>query len=461
MTKGKELDDGFAEETTFGYSEQELDVRPPKYSDDTLALRFTRKYRDILRYTATWGKWQMWNGQRWKFEETLHVFDLAREICRIASTECRHRERLAIRVASASTIAAVEKLARADRRHAVEADLWDANPWLLNTPNGTVDLKTGELILHRRDDYLTRLTAVTPQGDCPVWRDFLRSVTADEPGLQAFLQRMVGYCLTGTTREHAMFFLFGTGANGKSVFISTILGLLGTYGRVASMETFMASNGDRHPTDLAGLHGSRLVTAVETEEGKRWAESKIKTLTGGDKVSARFMRKDFFDFVPQFKLVIAGNHKPGLRSVDEAIRRRLVLVPFMVTIPDRQRDPELAEKLKAEWPGVLQWAIDGCISWQRAGLGIPATVRAATEEYLAAEDAVGRWIEEKTVLGRQYSSSSTALYEDWSRWCEANREFAGSQKFFSQRLEQRPELRKERSNRVRSFQGIALRSEPS
>lgn len=197
---------------------------------------------------------------------------------------------------------------------------------------------------------------------------FLDRITAGNCDLASFLQRIFGYSLTGLINEHALFFMYGTGANGKSVFISTVAGILNDYARTAPIETFIVSTGEKHPTELAGLQGARLVSAIETEDGRRWAESKIKALTGGDKIAARFMRQDFFEFTPQFKLIVAGNHKPGLRSVDEAVRRRLNLIPFVVTIPENERDKDLGHKLKTEWPRILQWAIEGCLAWQRQGL---------------------------------------------------------------------------------------------
>jgi putative DNA primase/helicase len=251
---------------------------------------------------------------------------------------------------SAKTIAAVERLARSDPRLAASVDQWDRDPWLLNTPDGTIELKTGRMREHRREDYITKITAVGPCGDCPLWRTFLSRVTRADDELAAFIQRMLGYSLTGSTQDHALFFCHGGGANGKTVMLSTVAGILGDYHTTAPIETFTASVTDRHPTELAALRGARLVTASETQEGRQWDETKVKLLTGGDKISARFMRGDFFEFVPQFKLVIAGNHRPTLRTVDEAIRRRLNLIPFTVTIPPAERDPELTEKLKAEWP---------------------------------------------------------------------------------------------------------------
>ena len=318
-----------------------------------------------------------WTGTVWEADTTLHVFDLSRATCRRASADC-NEARIAASVASAKTVAAVERLAKADRHHAATVEQWDSDPWLLNTPGGTVDLRTGKMRRHRAEDYLTKTTAVAPGGECPLWLSFLGRITADDATLQAYLQRMAGYALTGSIREHALFFGYGTGANGKGVTINTLSGIMGDYAAIATMETFTASQSDRHPTDLAMLRGARLVTAQETEEGRRWAESRIKSMTGGDPITARFMRQDFFTYNPCFKLLIAGNHRPALRGVDEAIRRRMNLIPFAVRIPPEERDPDLPEKLRMEWPGILKWAIAGCLEWQRIGLSPPAAVTEAT-----------------------------------------------------------------------------------
>jgi putative DNA primase/helicase len=235
-----------------------------------------------------------------------------------------------------------------------------------------------------------------------------------------------------------LFFLYGTGANGKSTFINTLLGIWGDYAQVAQMETFTENKNDRHPTELAALRGSRLVVASETEAGKRWAESRIKALTGGEPVRAHFMRCDDFEFTPQFNLLLSGNHKPALRSVDVAIRRRVQMIPFLVTIPQEDRDKELGKKLQAEWPQILQWAIDGCLAWQREGLNPPAAVRDATEEYFRAEDALLAWMDERVVVSPQAGSTRTsALYRDYKEWAEKAGEYCGSQKRFSQDLQDR------------------------
>ncbi|MGP8252715.1 MAG: phage/plasmid primase, P4 family [Terracidiphilus sp.] len=406
------------------------------YSDDALALEFTETYGDDLRYVDAWGRWLLWNGACWQHDDTLSVYDKARKICRDAAEQCSKKQ-TAQRIRSAQTVAAVERLARADRRHAATIQQWDADPWLLNTPAGVIDLHTGETRAAEREDYCTKITTVAPGGDCPQWRKVLTDITAGDKDLQRFLQRMCGYVLTGLTRDQALFFLYGTGANGKGVFVNTIAGLMGDYAKTAPIETFIASHNESHPTDLAGLHGARMVSATETEDGRRWAESKIKALTGGDAIAARFMRQDFFKYTPQFKLVISGNHRPGLRSVDEAMRRRMNLVPFSVTIPADKRDPQLTEKLRKEWGGILAWTVEGCLMWQKVGLMQPKAVSMATESYLAAEDALGRWLDECTVKSANAKVESGELFRNWCGWAANAGEYLGSQKRFSQNLEAR------------------------
>ena len=313
-------------------------------TEDALALSFTRRYHRDWRYVAGWGKWLVWDGQRWRTEDTLAATDLIRSVCRQTAVRADN-PKVAAKLASASTVGGVERLARADRRHAATTDEWDADPWLLNTPGGVVDLRTGRKRANDRADRMTKITTATPGGDSPQWMAFLSDVTGGDADLQVYLQRMVGYCLTGVTSAHALFFLYGTGANGKSVFANVISTILGDYAATASMDTFVETRGDRHPTDLAGLRGARFVTAIETEQGRRWAESKVKNLTGGDKISARFMRQDFFEYTPQFKPVIVGNHKPAIRNIDEAMKRRMHMIPFTVTIPPERRDGRLTEKL--------------------------------------------------------------------------------------------------------------------
>jgi putative DNA primase/helicase len=450
--------DAFAEENMQDVPPPE-DARPPEFSDEALALRFSERHHGELRYVAAWGRWLRWDNTRWAFDETLAAFDLARKICRRAAAECSTKARR--NIASAKTVAAVERLAKADRRHAATVEQWDADPWLLNTPAGVVDLRNGLIRQHRPNDYMTKVAGIAPDASRPIptWCAFLQRVLGEDAELIAFAQRLAGYALTGSTREHALAFVYGTGANGKSTFLNAITGCLGDYHRTAPIETFTTSNTDRHPTDLAGLRGARLVTAVETEEGRRWAESKIKALTGGDRIAARFMRQDFFEFVPQFKLVIAGNHKPGLRSVDEAIRRRFHLVPFTVTIPPGERDRELDEKLRAEWPGILNWAIQGCLEWQRLGLAPSPAVTAATAAYLEQQDAIAAWIDEKCERDPNAWERSASLFANWKAWTDSSGEPAGDLKRFRDRLEARGIQHKRESHGGRAgYLGLRLRS---
>lgn len=427
---------------------------PPQYSEDALAAEFTRQHAATWRYVASWGQWLTWSGAVWTREETLGAYHLSRMICREAASRVPSAK-LRSRLAAASTVSAVERLARADRAHATTTDVWDRDPWALNTPGGIIDLRTASATAHDPSFSMTKITTASPQGDCPVWKTFLATVTGGDRELQDYLQRMAGYCLTGVTTEHALFFLYGTGANGKSVFANTLTSILGDYATVAAMDMFMATHGDRHPTDMAGLRGARIVTSIETEQGSRWAESKLKALTGGDKITARFMRQDFFEFMPQFKLLVVGNHKPSIRNVDEAMRRRLHMIPFTVTIPPGQRDKKLPERLLAERDGILAWALQGCLEWQRLGLRPPGAVMAATEDYFEAEDAIGRWIDERCQRDRQHWASSTDLFANWKSWAETNGEYAGSMKRFSETLSSRG-FEKESTRQARGFRGLKI-----
>lgn len=433
-------------------------INSPVDNDIELASIFSDRYGNDLRYTAAWGRWSIWNGQLWMKDDTLYVYDLARSICDDAVANTNNPQ-LRSRIASARTVDAVERLARANRRHAATVDQWDSDPWLLNTPGGIVDLHTGAIRPAKREDYATKTTAVAPGGECPQWLAFLSRITNGNKDRQDYLQRMCGYALTGITNEQVLLFLYGTGANGKTTFLETIAGVMGDYAEPAPIETFMASFGDRHPTEIAWLQGARLVISIEPDEGKLWNESKVKLLTGGDRIAARRMRQDFFKFIPQFKLMIAGNHKPGLRTADEAMRRRLRLLPFTVTIPESERDPGLADKLRDEWGGVLQWAIDGCLEWQSKGLQTPETVRVATDDYFDDEDEISQWIEDRCEKKDSHFTPFKNLYDDWTDWCLENRDNVvrdRSRKWFSGQLQSHG-FESTRTKKDRGFKGISLK----
>jgi putative DNA primase/helicase len=323
------------------------------------------------------------------------------------------------------------------------------------------NLQTRESYPSNPADYITKVAAChvarlgTPH---PVWDAFLERVAPD-PELRAFLKRFCGYCLTGITSEHKFVFAYGTGANGKSTFINTVAAILGDYATVADVGTFIASNTERHPTDVAKLHGYRLVVAQETEKGRRWDETKIKTMTGGDKMTARFMRCDFFDFVPKFKLCIVGNHKPRLDNVDEAMRRRMLLVPFLVQIPPEERDPDLPLKLKAEWPAILRWMMDGCMEWQQIGLAPPKIVTDATDEYFDDQDVIRQWLEDCTEDSGSFAFTKTSqLFGSWKQWCDSRNLHPGNAASLSDALVDRGFIRKKGAKGARGFKALALKA---
>lgn len=426
--------------------------------EDEVARGFAETYAGRAVYDHTAGTWFLWAGARWGKDETDQAFFLIRNFCRARMLEATDQRRSPpTYMAKIAFAANVERAARSDPRLAVTFAVWDTDPWLLGVPGGIVDLRSGELLAPDPARFISRETSVAPGGSCPRWLAFLDRITGGDVELVRFIQRVAGLSLTGITRDHALFFGFGTGANGKGVTLNTFAGLMGEYAAIATMETFTASPTDRHPTDLAMLRGARLVTAQETEEGRHWAESRIKAMTGGDPITARFMRRDFFTYQPQFKLFIAGNHKPVLRGVDEALRRRFHLVPFTVTIPPAERDAELSEKLKAEWPGILAWLIEGCLAWQRIGLAPPPCVTGATAEYLDAEDSFAAWLAERTRRVGYGGGETMALYADWVTWAKAAGEEPGSAKRFVQALAAKGyEITKNGTTRRSEVAGLVL-----
>ncbi len=407
-------------------------------TEDGVARIFTAQYRNTMRFDHDVGRWFWWSGERWQPDRTGRAYEFCREIARAVSEELNPRVRTAVRKASFASGA--ERMARSDPAHAVTQEMWDCNAFLLGCPDATIDLQTGLARMPNPVDGITKLTAMAPveQADCPLWLTFLEETTGGDADMIRFLAQWCGYCLTGDTREHALVFIYGPGGNGKSVFLNVLTGILGDYATVASMDTFTASRSDRHPTDLAMLRGARFVTASETEEGRAWAESRIKQLTGGDRISARFMRQDFFTFIPSFKLTIVGNHKPALVNVDDAARRRFKIVPFIhkPAAPDRQ----LEEKLRAEWPGILRWMIDGVLDWQLNGLVTPKSVAEATTEYFNDQDLFGQWLEEECVAEQENPhrwATSADLFANWTAYAKRAGEESGTAKRFGDNMRRR------------------------
>jgi putative DNA primase/helicase len=429
-------------------------------TEDSAAVQFVEQHAGELRFCHSTGAWFRFNGVVWFKDQTGIAFQWARELARrLAENQDDRKRYITHKTAFAG---GVERFAKVDPKIAVTIEYWDNDPMLLGTPGGTVDLRTGELRDSRQDDGITKSTSVAPLDEgCPRWLRFLAETTGEDGELIRFLQQWCGYALTGSTREHALVFVYGPGGNGKSVFLNVVAAILRDYGTTAAMDTFSASHTDKHPTDLAMLRGARLVTASETEEGKAWAESRIKQMTGGDRISARFMRQDFFEFTPQFKLMIVGNHKPVLRNVDEAARRRFLIVPFerKPATPDRQ----LEAKLMREAPGILQWMIRGCLDWQANGLSKPEIVKAATDEYFSDQDLFAHWLEEECICepgNASRSESSGKLFKAWKDYAVAAGNSPGSQQSFKDQMI-RHEFKFYRSNKSREFFGVSIRPKAS
>jgi putative DNA primase/helicase len=354
---------------------------------------------------------------------------------------------------AAPRVNAALDLARSEPGIPIVPEDLDGHPWLLNCANGTLDLMTGRLRESRHEDYLIQLCPVPydPAATCPTWERFLWSVfrspkregkseaqrDQETRDLITFVQRLSGMFLTGVVQEHILPIFWGVGANGKSTLINALLGVLGRdYAMKANTELLMASLGERHPTEIASLFGKRLVVASETHQGGRLNEARVKDLTGGEPLTARRMREDFWSFNPTHKIILVTNHKPVIRGRDEGIWRRLALVPFENVFwnPDDPRmqgknlpaelrqDKQLGDKLRAEYPGILRWMVEGCLAWQREGLSMPERVRVATGEYRKAEDTVARWLEECCHVAKEdhsYRCKSSELYRNFCTWSES------------------------------------------
>lgn len=436
------------------------------FSDVALMRRVVGSHGREIRWVADDG-WYAWEGTKWVRGAEQEVKRRVVHTLTAASTEAlntlekqSNAERTATRVASANCIAGVTGLLKTDGRVSLTTSALDEDIFLLNTPGGIVDLTQATIGPHLPERHMTKRTRVAPDfaRPAPRWRQFLKETTGGDIAFESYLQRLAGYCLTGSTREQMFAFLHGSGGNGKSLFLSAISGVMGEYAQVASAEVFAESNFDRHPTELAALRGARLVTANETSRGSGWNEQRITNLTGGDEISARFMRRDHFKFRPQFTLLIAGNHAPKLADVTEAIRRRVHFLPFK--FKPVNPDPHLADKLREEAPSILAWMIEGAAVWFRTGLDAPPTVLSATQEYLAGEDDVLRWVAERCTKRDNAACLASTLYEDFRRWAQVSgeREAAAlsSQAFQKALASKGFTLTRDTMSGLRSFAGLEL-----
>ena len=427
---------------------------PTAYSDDALANVLVGQRLDGNWRYCNDGNWYHWDEQCWRRDIMLGIQQEARAVCRATSSRVETPS-LSRSVSSEKTISAVVRLARGAVATPIER--FDADPWLFNTPGGIVDLRTGQLLPCDRDKLCMRCGTVAPYGASPAWLQFLDDVTGGDADYKAYLQRLVGYSLAGERREEIFGFIFGPANTGKSKFVETLRMLHGDYGTSAPMSTFEAvHNVERHPTDLAGFVGRRLVTAAETEEGRRWDQQRLTMLTGRDRIPARFMRGDFFEYLPQFLLLFHGNYRPRLSTVDDAMRRRLYLMPF--THVPVMIDRSLIDKFRAELAGIMAWAVEGCVLWQAHGLRPPRIVTHATDEYFELEDLLSQWLEERAELGFAFFAATRDMHQDFTRWMQG-RGFVPPEAVFAGRLERIAGVARKAKlpNGRRGFVGIRLK----
>lgn len=422
--------------------------------------------RDDLRYVHPWERWLCWDGRRWRADHDNRVFTRAASMVRTLAAQAEavedptEREALRRHAILSESVARLSSMLRiAGNLLAVAPEALDSQPWLLNCSNGTVDLRTGLLNPHHRADLLTHLipTPFTPEAPAPLWEAFLRRVFDDNERLIAFVQRAMGYSLTGLATEQVLFLTVGTGQNGKSTFFDVLRRLLGDYVTNAEFSTFLRRGGDGVRNDLARLASARVVSASEPERGKPLAESLVKQLTGGDQVTVRFLFKEFFEYLPTFKVWLAANQLPTISGSDAGIWRRIRVIPFAVTIPDAERDTMLGHKLLAELPGILAWAVRGCLCWQTEGLGLPPEVRDANADYREVMDPIPAFLAGHCETGPFFTVLARDLYEVYLRWAEESGEPPLSQKGLANRLQDRGFRPTRGARGVRAWRGLRLR----
>ncbi len=426
-------------------------IRKP--TDMGNAERFTAQHGADVRYCHAWKKWLVWDGRRWRIDDTGEIERRAKLTARsilneAADTENEHERKELARWALTSEkrerLNAMIALAQSEQPIPIAVDSLDAEPWLLNCENGTLDLRTGELRAPQREDFLTKLCPLEyptePGVDPELWLEFLNTIFAGDQELIAFMQRLLGVSLVGEIFENILAIFYGTGSNGKSVFVETASGVLGPDYAMAAPDGFLVSQkNERHPTEIADLHGKRFVSVNETADGGKLSESLVKRLTSRERMRARRMHENHWEFKPTHTLFLTTNHKPVIKGTDNGIWRRLRLVPFKVTIPATEQDKDLGDKLKAEYPAILKWAVTGCLQWLSNGkdLKAPAEVMAATETYRAEQDQLGAFIEECCHLEEWREERASKLFWTWCEFCKSRGEQAGTQTAFGLKLTDR------------------------
>lgn len=474
---------GFADEARDKTGEADSDPNPVKpdaapprgtsLSEMGGAERFAMRFTEVVRYCYPHRSWYAWDDTRWARDLLGAVPAMMKTIVRGLYNEVGTIEQSDKRREMLSFIMSAERqftqrnmivLAQSEPGIPILPEAFDSDPWALNCQSGTMDLRSGEMKKHNPKDYITKIigngVAYDPAATCPRWIQFLDEIFRGDADLVGFVQKMAGYALTGDTREQCFFILHGCGRNGKSTFVKTMLRLLGDYAMETSTETLLIKRNSGIPNDVAALHGSRLVVAMESDEGRRLSEALIKQLTGGDRIAARFLHAEWFNFDPQFKIILSTNHKPEIRGTDAAIWRRVRLIPFEAVFPEETADKELPHKLENELSGVLNWAIAGCRKWQAEGLGIPDAVRRASDNYKSEMDIIGPFLRECCVIDKMAECTKKELYESYAKYClETNEKPISAKKFNARIIEDSANnIVSTRNNQTRKWEGIGLKS---
>jgi putative DNA primase/helicase len=456
-----------------GPPSEEAAFEHEKLTDLGNAKRLVRQHGQDIRYVSSWKKWLNWDGRRWTIDcASVSVMRRAKDTARgiyleaaslTDKTDRSEAARWATQSESVARLEAMVKLASSETAIEVLPEDLDGDPWLLNCPNGTVDLRTGKLRPHRREDLITKLCPVEfdASAECPVWKAALDLVFDGNPNLIGYWQRLCGMILTGVVREQVLPILHGTGENGKSTLLNCLMGMIGSdYAMKAPPRFLMARRGEAHPTELADLFGKRLVVAIETGEEGRINETLVKELTGSDPIRTRRMREDFWQFNPTHKLLLCTNHKPVIKGTDHAIWRRIHLIPFTVRIPADLKDKRMPEKTARDWPGILAWCVQGCLAWQRSegGLEPPSEVQEATKNYRQDEDVLARFLDESCYVNLdapQLRVKAIDLFRTYCLWAEGSKEYPITQKRFGEAMTERG-FKRFTSNGT-WYEGIGLR----
>ena len=424
------------------------------FTEDGIALQFAAAFKGRLVYDHTDEMWWVWRGQRWEKDTRKETLHLGREFVR----EIREKEE-ARTLGKIAFTQSVMRAASSDPALAVDHSVWNTNPMLLGTPEGTYDLKTGEIIESKPDQFISRHTLVAPASKtlcAPVWHGFLDQLTKGDHTIKAFLQRFAGYLLTGDVTEEMLAFFYGPGGNGKGVLLGAMAAVMHDYAVSVPIEVFTAGSRLQSEYYRATMAGARMVMASETEAGATWAESQLKEMTGNEApLSARNPYGKPFTYRPQFKIVLVGNYAPKLKGRSPSMERRLRVIPC-TNIPDTP-DHDLKDKLKAEYPQILRWMLDGCAIWQDKRLGSCDAVKAATGAYFEQQDAFNRWIEDRTICDTTLTTAPNRLHSDFTQWAKSNGEDSVSSSEFAELLERKNGFTKVKIKGTRLIRGVGLK----